>query len=178
MWWWGLVPLRNPALTLLTLHLIARGIAHALQALDCTLPSDHPYHQACGLRSGSTASLVGWWMQWEGGWGDGGRETAMQDPGSMPTHPTCWRLFICEASIVACSGKFADVCGTVCGTPGCRCLWSFARCRRRTATPASRPACSTTRLRRSCQVSFAKWQTAAGCNQGAWSPCKPCALPS
>ncbi len=28
------------------------------QALDCTLPPDHPYHQACGLRAGSAASLV------------------------------------------------------------------------------------------------------------------------
>jgi hypothetical protein len=29
-----------------------------LQALDCTLPEGHPYHQACGLRAGSDASLV------------------------------------------------------------------------------------------------------------------------
>ena len=28
------------------------------QALDCTLPEGHPYHQACGLRAGSDASLV------------------------------------------------------------------------------------------------------------------------
>lgn len=28
------------------------------QAVDCTLPPAHPYHQACGLRSGSSTSLV------------------------------------------------------------------------------------------------------------------------
>lgn len=29
-----------------------------MRAVDCTLPDDHPYHQACGLRPGSNASLV------------------------------------------------------------------------------------------------------------------------
>jgi hypothetical protein len=29
-----------------------------VRALDCTLPEGHPYHQACGLRAGSDASLV------------------------------------------------------------------------------------------------------------------------
>lgn len=26
--------------------------------MDCTLPADHPYHQACGLRDGSSTSLI------------------------------------------------------------------------------------------------------------------------
>ncbi|KAL4858517.1 Vacuolar protein sorting-associated protein 13C [Chlorella vulgaris] len=29
-----------------------------VRAVDCTLPVDHPYHLACGLRSGSSTSLV------------------------------------------------------------------------------------------------------------------------
>ena len=30
-----------------------------VRALDCTVPEEHPYHQACGLRAGSNKSLVG-----------------------------------------------------------------------------------------------------------------------
>lgn len=30
-----------------------------IQAVDCTLPEGHPYRQACGLREGSSTSLVG-----------------------------------------------------------------------------------------------------------------------
>lgn len=34
------------------------NVCFVVLQVDCTLPADHPYHQALGLRSGSDTSLV------------------------------------------------------------------------------------------------------------------------
>lgn len=65
-----------------------------LQAVDCTLPEGHPYRQACGLREGSSTSLVSTWC---GSWTKGAtwdqRVALSLDTGSVKgicAASVCW----------------------------------------------------------------------------------------